>query len=72
MNKLYYVLSFLLVNCTIIAQVPQLDSKTGYFKGSKRGQTIESIPVSKDSLKNLIVAPNGEVIEGMTKNFKFL
>lgn len=70
--KLYSItLGLILTSFVLSAQVPSIDTKTGYFKTTRKAVVIENIKIPKDSLKKLIVVPKGELIEGMTKNLNF-
>lgn len=66
----YFITIFLLlISCTVLKVSERL--KTGYFKSNTTAKMIDATDLNLDTIKSLLVVPNGEYMKGMSENIGF-
>jgi len=71
MRKLSIVFLIMLTSACTSLKVVETNSKTGYFPGNKTADVVKSVKIDLDSLKDIVLVPNGDFTSKMVKNIGY-
>lgn len=71
MFKMLILASAILVSACSSLQVVEVSPDTGYFPGTKKAAVTKSVDIDLDSLKGLVLVPDGDFTSNMVKNIGY-
>ncbi|MCF6300175.1 MAG: hypothetical protein L3J52_03510 [Proteobacteria bacterium] len=71
MKKMLVLVFIFMVSACTSLKIVETNPDTGYFPGSKRATVIKSIAIDLDSVKDLVLVPNGEFTNKMVENIEY-